>query len=72
MKMAGDYEPYRVIRPGANHLQQVPGFDDAARVENDDVAVEQDEGLVRRGIWRTFANGPGGVPMAAAPRSKKI
>ena len=22
--------------------------------------------------WRTFANGPGGVPMAAAPRSKKL
>jgi Tannase-like family of unknown function (DUF6351) len=22
--------------------------------------------------WRTFANGPGGAPMAAAPRSKKI
>jgi hypothetical protein len=22
--------------------------------------------------WQTFAKGPGGVPMAAAPRSKKI
>jgi hypothetical protein len=29
-------------------------------------------GMQRATPWRTFANGPGGVPMPAAPRSKKI
>jgi hypothetical protein len=29
-------------------------------------------GMQRATPWRTFANGPGGVPMAAAPRSKRI
>jgi hypothetical protein len=29
-------------------------------------------GMQRATPWRTFAKGPGGVPMAAAPRSKKL
>jgi hypothetical protein len=29
-------------------------------------------GMQRSTPWRTFTNGPGGVPMAAAPRSRKL